>query len=324
MSYEAVIGLEIHAQLQTATKIFCGCSTSFGAPANANVCPVCLGLSGCAAGPEPGSGGPGDPRVACRPDVPSQRDVDLRAQELLLPGPAEGLPDLAVRAAACRRRAGASSPGRTAAGGCGLRASTWKRTRASRCTKALSIRIARPTWITTAPARRSSRSSPSPTCDRPSDAAAFFEHLRAILVWLGVNDGNMEEGSLRCDANVSVRPAGTDGAWHEGGGEEPQLVPFPAEGARVRDRAAGRPPAKMAGGSGRRRGCSTRPPESPCRCAARRRRTTIATSPIPTCRRSWWTRRECDAIRAHMPELPSVRRRASWPTTVCPSTTRRS
>ena len=43
-----------------------------------------------------------------------------------------------------------------------------------------------------------------------SDAAAFFEHLRAILVWLGVNDGNMEEGSLRCDANVSIRPAGTE------------------------------------------------------------------------------------------------------------------
>jgi len=42
------------------------------------------------------------------------------------------------------------------------------------------------------------------------DAAAFFEHLRGILVWLGVNDGNMEEGSLRCDANVSVRPAGTE------------------------------------------------------------------------------------------------------------------
>jgi aspartyl-tRNA(Asn)/glutamyl-tRNA(Gln) amidotransferase subunit B len=42
-----------------------------------------------------------------------------------------------------------------------------------------------------------------------ADAAAYFEHLRAILVWLGVNDGNMEEGSLRCDANVSVRPAGT-------------------------------------------------------------------------------------------------------------------
>src|SRR5208283_1536380 len=44
--YEPVIGLEVHAQLATATKIFCGCPTSFGAPPNANVCPVCLGLPG--------------------------------------------------------------------------------------------------------------------------------------------------------------------------------------------------------------------------------------------------------------------------------------
>ena len=44
--YEPVIGLEIHAQLLTATKIFCGCSTAFGAPPNTHVCPVCLGLPG--------------------------------------------------------------------------------------------------------------------------------------------------------------------------------------------------------------------------------------------------------------------------------------
>src|SRR5215213_10188737 len=46
MTYEPVIGLEIHAQLQTRTKIFCGCSTAFGAPPNSHVCPVCLGLPG--------------------------------------------------------------------------------------------------------------------------------------------------------------------------------------------------------------------------------------------------------------------------------------
>ena len=46
MTYEPVIGLEIHAQLATATKIFCGCATTFGAPPNTQVCPVCLGLPG--------------------------------------------------------------------------------------------------------------------------------------------------------------------------------------------------------------------------------------------------------------------------------------
>ena len=49
-----------------------------------------------------------------------------------------------------------------------------------------------------------------PDLRSPGDAATFFETLRGLLVWLGVNDGNMEEGSLRCDANVSVRPAGTE------------------------------------------------------------------------------------------------------------------
>ena len=58
------------------------------------------------------------------------------------------------------------------------------------------------------------------------EAAAFFETLRQILVWLGVNDGNMDEGSLRCDANVSVRPRGRDDARHQGRGQERQLVPL--------------------------------------------------------------------------------------------------
>ena len=92
--------------------------------------------------------------------------------------------------------------------GSGSRASTWRRTPASRCTRGFSTRIARPTSTSTAAACRSSRSCPSPTCGRRPQAAEFFSRLREILVWLGVNDGNMEEGSLRCDANVSVRPAG--------------------------------------------------------------------------------------------------------------------
>jgi len=47
MEFEAVIGLEVHAQLLTETKIFCGCKNQFGAPPNTNVCPVCLGMPGC-------------------------------------------------------------------------------------------------------------------------------------------------------------------------------------------------------------------------------------------------------------------------------------
>ena len=90
-----------------------------------------------------------------------------------------------------------------------------------------------------------------------AEAGEFFSRLREILVAIGVNDGNMEEGSLRCDANVSVRPVGTDGIRHQDRGQEPQLVPLRAEGARVRNRAPDRRCSSRAAASCRRRGCGT-------------------------------------------------------------------
>ena len=117
------------------------------------------------------------------------------------------------------------------------------------------------------------------------EAATFFEKLRQILLWLGVNDGNLEEGSLRCDANVSIRPVGADDARHEGGSEERQLVPLSPEGARLRDRTADRRRRtrrpRRAGNAAR----STPRRAAPTRCAARKRRTTTAISRSPTCRR---------------------------------------
>ncbi len=94
-----VIGLEVHAQLQTRSKIFCACPVTFGAPPNSAICPVCLGFPGTlpvlnremvtlALRLATAAGATIHPRVA------------VRAEELLLPGPSEGLPDLAVRPAA--------------------------------------------------------------------------------------------------------------------------------------------------------------------------------------------------------------------------------
>ncbi len=99
--YEPVIGLEVHVQLATRTKIFCGCPTSFGAPPNTNVCPVCLGLPGAC---------PVLSRQAVELAIEAalalncrvNPRVHLRPQELFLSGPAQGLSDLAVRSASGR------------------------------------------------------------------------------------------------------------------------------------------------------------------------------------------------------------------------------
>ena len=127
-----------------------------------------------------------------------------------------------------RRRAGASaSP-----------ASTWKRMPASPCTKGFRTRD-RTTYldfnrsgvplieIVTEPDLRSA-----------ADAADFFTRLRAVLVAIGVNDGNMEEGSLRCDANVSVRPVGTTTLGTKAEVKNLNSFRHVAAGDRVRDRAA--------------------------------------------------------------------------------------
>ena len=158
--YEPVIGLETHVELGTASKMFCGCSTEFGAEPNTHTCPVCLGLPGAL---------PVGEREGDRVDDPDRpgaelldRDVvPLRAQELLLPGHAEELPDLAVRRAAVRRRL----PGRrgrtarrtaSASSGCTSRR-TPARTPTSGRPDASTARTTRSS-TSTAPASRSSRS----------------------------------------------------------------------------------------------------------------------------------------------------------------------
>ena len=163
--------------------------------------------------PRPPGDAAGDQRAGGRlrdPDRPGARlrggaQLDLPPQELLLSRPAEGLPDQPVRPCRLRSTGGSATSAST---GC-----TWRRTPRSSATSATPVgstdRAHR--WSTsTAAAPRWSRSSPSRTSTIPAKAREWLALLRTTLRQLGVSDVNMEEGSLRCDANVSVRPAGTD------------------------------------------------------------------------------------------------------------------
>ncbi|HEV3139969.1 MAG TPA: Asp-tRNA(Asn)/Glu-tRNA(Gln) amidotransferase subunit GatB, partial [Vicinamibacterales bacterium] len=206
MRFESVIGLEIHAQLLTATKIFCGCSAAFGAPPNTHVCPVCLGLPGalpvlnrravdfairaalalrCTVH---------ETSIFARknyfyPDLPKGYQISQYEQPLATNGVVE------LTTAGGPRRVGITRIHLEEDAGKSLHEGFPD---SARKTYLDFNRSGVPLIeIVTEPDLRSA-----------ADAAAFFSRLRSTLVWLDVNDGNMEEGSLRCDANVSVRRAG--------------------------------------------------------------------------------------------------------------------
>jgi len=204
--YEAVIGLEIHAQLQTKTKIFCGCSTGFGAAPNSQVCPVCLGLPGalpvlntqavdyaikaalalgCAVQPE---------SIFARknyfyPDLPKGYQISQYERPLALGGGLEIAVDSATKRVGLTRIHMEEDAGKSLHEGF---PDSDRRTYVDYNRSSVPL-----IEIVSEPDMRSA-----------AEAAEFFSRLRDILVWIGVNDGNMEEGSLRCDANVSVRPRG--------------------------------------------------------------------------------------------------------------------
>jgi aspartyl-tRNA(Asn)/glutamyl-tRNA(Gln) amidotransferase subunit B len=207
LAMEPVIGLEIHAQLLTATKIFCGCSTRFGAAPNMQVCAVCLGLPGAlpvlngravefAVRAAHALGCTIQPvSIFARknyfyPDLPKGYQISQYERPLATDGALEydgasGRTSVRILRVHMEEDAGKSLHE-------GFPDS-------DRSTYLDFNRSGVPLIeIVTQPDLRSA-----------ADAAEFFARLRAILVSIGANDGNMEEGSLRCDANVSVRPAGS-------------------------------------------------------------------------------------------------------------------
>ena len=205
-AYEPVIGLEIHAHLTTATKIFCGCSTAFGAAPNTQICPVCLGLPGAlpvlnrravelaikaslALGCTIQTQSVFARKNYFYPDLPKGYQISQYERPLATNGFVE-LPATAVTP-----RVGITRVHMEEDAG-----------------KSLHHGTADSDHVTSLDFNRSGvpliEIVTEPDLRSAADAAECFSRLREILVALGANDGNMEEGSLRCDANVSIRPVG--------------------------------------------------------------------------------------------------------------------
>ena len=159
------------------------------------------------------------------------------------------------------------------------------------------------------PGRRTAaaRSSPSRTSARPTRRSSTCASLRAILMALGVSDGNMEEGSLRCDANVSVMRKGAEKLGTRCEIKNINSFRFVHAAIEYEISAPGGGARGRAAGSCRRRGSSTRTAARPAPCARRRRRTTTATSPSRTCRRCGSPAELVERLRAALPELPRAR-----------------
>jgi aspartyl-tRNA(Asn)/glutamyl-tRNA(Gln) amidotransferase subunit B len=206
--YEPVIGLEIHAQLLTDTKIFCGCRTRFGDPPNTHVCPVCTGLPGAL-------------------PVLNRRAVEYAVRAALALGcrinPRSEFarknyfyPDLPKGYQISQYERPLASDGlvELPRGGGSIKVGITRVHMEEDAGKSLHEGFPDSAQKTYIDYNRSGvpliEIVTEPDLRSAADAAAFFETLRELLVWLGVNDGNMEEGSLRCDANVSVRRAGSE------------------------------------------------------------------------------------------------------------------
>ena len=204
MDYEAVIGLEIHAQLLTDSKLFCACSTKFGEPPNHNACPICTGLPGVlpvlnrkAVEYAIKMALATDCKINNRsifarknyfyPDLPKAYQVSQYEEPLSEHGHVDIVIDGDTRRIGITRIHMEEDAGKLVHGAAGKSFVDF-----NRCGVPLIEIVSEPDMRT------------------PEEANAYLKALHDVLVYLEICDGNMEEGSFRCDANISIRPVGRE------------------------------------------------------------------------------------------------------------------
>lgn len=201
--YEAVIGLEVHAELRTATKIFCACPTDFGAEPNTQCCPICLGMpgtmptlnrravelavrAGLALGCEISRVSKTDRKQYFYPDLPKAYQISQDASPLCKNG------SLTVTVNGCERRVGIARIHIEEDAGKLIHRGEDTLVDCNRCGVPLIEIVSRPDIRSAA------------------EASAYLRALRGILLTCGVSDCRMQEGSLRCDVNLSLRRRGEE------------------------------------------------------------------------------------------------------------------
>ncbi len=207
--FEPVIGLEVHAQLLTRSKMFCGCSAAYAdAPPNTHVCPVCMGAPGVM--PVINAEAVRDTvkvALALHCDIPEFSKFDRKnypypdlvkgyqISQYDMPLSRDGYLDVEMDGASFR----------VGIVRVHLEEDTAKLVHRSDLDGTYSLMDVNRSGVPLM------EIVSAPDIHSPEQARAYFQTLRAVLQYLGVNDGDMEKGSLRCDANISLRPKGTTG-----------------------------------------------------------------------------------------------------------------
>lgn len=200
-TYRVTIGLEVHVQLKTKSKMFCACSTDFGAAPNTHVCPVCLGypgslpvmnreairmtvISGLMLGCRINSYSKFDRKNYFYPDMPKNYQITQCDKPLCIGGGVD------IEIDGRCRRLGITRIHQEEDVAKNMHYATWSGIDYNRAGVPLMEIVS------------------DPDMESPDEALAYLQTLRQILVYAGVSDCNMEEGNMRCDVNVSLRPEG--------------------------------------------------------------------------------------------------------------------